>query len=132
MVPGDEYTSLATEIFSTRGEPIWNMTDDEIVNKVVEQMDQIGWIKKEELIKGWVVRVPFAYPVYYINYEAEMKKVLNFLSKWPNLYLTGRTGSFKYMNSDGVIEDVFKLMAQLFPDAQFEVAPLATEVQRWT
>jgi hypothetical protein len=27
MVPGGEYTSLAVEIFSSRGEPVWEMKD---------------------------------------------------------------------------------------------------------
>ena len=56
---------------------------------------------------------------------------MNFLKRWPTLHLVGRTGSFRYMNSDGVIEDVFRLMGELYPDKQLEVRPLEKEIQRW-
>jgi len=131
MVPSPEYTSLAVEIFTTRGEPIWEMSDDAIVARVVEQMDEINWIKKSEFVKGWAMRVPFAYPVYYIGYEKRLQQVHDFLSRWQNLHLVGRTGAFVYMNSDGVIEDVFRLMAELYPDVTPAVRSLELETGRW-
>jgi protoporphyrinogen oxidase len=131
LIPSPDVTSLAVEIFSSRGETVWQMTDDAIIDKVVEQMDEIGLISRSEFIKGWVVRVPFAYPIYYIGYEDEMKKVHSFLEKWPKLHLVGRTGAFKYMNSDGVIEDVFRLMRELYPQDRPAVAPLKEETERW-
>jgi protoporphyrinogen oxidase len=44
MVPAEKYTSLAVEIFSSRGEPTWEMSDAALLETVVEQMNQIGWI----------------------------------------------------------------------------------------
>ncbi len=131
MVPSPDVTSLAVEIFATRGETVWEMKDDEIVNKVVEQMDGIGLIKKSELIKGWVFRVPFGYPVYRVGYEKGLKAVRDFLMRYPNLHLVGRTGSFVYINSDGVIEDVFRLMRDLFPNTDVDVHALEKETGRW-
>ncbi|MBW4523142.1 MAG: FAD-dependent oxidoreductase [Scytolyngbya sp. HA4215-MV1] len=131
MVPSDDYTSLAIEIFSSRNEPIWNMTDDEILAKVVEQMDEIGWIQKSDVHKSWVLRVPYAYPVYHIGYQEKLRAVKNYLGQWENLHLAGRTGSFHYMNSDGVIEDIFQLMETLFPEKNIEVKSLASVTGRW-
>ncbi|HEY9862113.1 MAG TPA: FAD-dependent oxidoreductase [Candidatus Obscuribacterales bacterium] len=131
MVPSDEYTSLAVEIFSSRGEATWEMSDDAILDKVIEQMHEIGWIGKADVHKSWVMRVPYAYPVYRVGYESTLSKVKNYLSQWDNLHLVGRTGSFHYMNSDGVIEDVFRLVEKVFPEGAAEVQPLATAAGRW-
>ncbi|MBW4654622.1 MAG: FAD-dependent oxidoreductase [Kaiparowitsia implicata GSE-PSE-MK54-09C] len=130
MVPSDQQTSLAIEIFANQGESIWNLSDDEILDRVVEQMNQIGWINKRDVHKGWVLRVPYAYPVYRVGYEQKLQAVKDFLGQWPNLHLVGRTGSFHYMNSDGVIEDVFRFIEDRFPEAVTEVKPLAA-AGRW-
>lgn len=131
MVPSPDVTSLAVEIFTTRGEPVWEMTDDAIIAKVVEQMNAIGWLNSSDFIKGWVLRVPYGYPVYRVGYQVHLQRVLDFLNRWDNLHLVGRTGSFKYMNSDGVIEDVFRLMGDLFPDEKQRVQALEKERERW-
>ena len=131
MVPGDDYTSLAVEIFSSRGEEIWSMPDDEIVDKVTRQMDKIGWIDRQDLFKSWVLRVPYAYPVYRVGYEDRLQKVKTYLAQWPNLHLVGRTGSFNYMNSDGVVEDVFRFMDEITTDEPVAVDALAVDEGRW-
>jgi protoporphyrinogen oxidase len=131
MVPDQECTSLAVEIFASRGDEIWQLSDQEIQEKVVKQMTEIGWIDAAEVHKSWLLRVPYAYPVYKVGYEQQLQTVKDYLSQWQGLHLVGRTGSFHYMNSDGVIEDVFKLMEQLFPDDVTAVRSLATQVGRW-
>jgi protoporphyrinogen oxidase len=131
MVPSDDYTSLAVEIFSSRGESTWEMSDDAILDKVIEQMHQIGWISKADVHKSWVMRVPYAYPVYRVGYEPTLCRVKDYLGQWENLHLVGRTGSFHYMNSDGVIEDVFRLIEKLFPEGAAQVQSLSTAAGRW-
>lgn len=131
MVPNDDFTSLAIEIFSSRGEKTWGMSDTDILDTVVEQMNQIGWIEEKDVYKSWVMRVPYAYPVYRIGYEEKLKGVKDYLSQWSNLHLVGRTGSFHYMNSDGVIEDVFRLIEELFPKGVPDVKPLMANAGRW-
>ncbi len=133
MVPDADVTSLAVEIFSSHGEAIWQLPDEAILELVAEQMDRIGWIARREIFKWWVLRVPFAYPVYRVGYEDELRQVKEYLGRWPRLHLVGRTGSFKYMNSDGVIEDVFRFLAELpsagAPAASVERLPV--EEARW-
>jgi protoporphyrinogen oxidase len=133
MVPDADVTSLAVEIFSSRGEAIWQLPDEAILELVAEQMNGIGWIARSDVFKWWVLRVPFAYPVYRVGYEAKLQQVKEYLGRWPRLHLVGRTGSFKYMNSDGVIEDVFRFLAELppagAPAASVECLPV--EEGRW-
>ena len=130
MVPGADCTSLAVEIFSSRGEEIWSWPDETILEKVVPQLEEIGWIGRRDIFKWWVVRVPFAYPVYRVGYEAKLQHISHYLAQWPNLHLLGRSGSFKYMNSDGVIEDVFRFMDEMF-GLQAGTRQLSVEGGRW-
>ena len=108
MAP-DGYTSLAAEVFTSQGEPTWEQPDEALVKRAADDLTGIGFMPSGSLHQGWVKRVRFAYPVYDIGYADKVKAVHKFLDQWPNLHLVGRTGSFRYMNSDGVIEDALRL-----------------------
>lgn len=108
MTP-DGYTSLAAEVFTSQGEPTWEQPDETLVQRAADDLSGIGFMPRGSLHQGWVKRVRFAYPVYDIGYAEKVKAVQKFLDQWPNLHLVGRTGSFRYMNSDGVIEDALRL-----------------------
>ncbi len=130
MVPDDNFTSLAVEIFASKGEEIWQMADEQILDRVVAQMTEIGWVSKADIHNAWVLRVPYAYPVYRVNYESKLQYVKQFLAQWPALHLVGRTGSFHYLNSDGVIEDVFRFMNRVFSE-QTKINDLTFDKGRW-
>lgn len=131
MVPSQEYTSLAAEIFANRDSELWRESDNTIAARTVEQMHELGWIKKSEVMNHWVLRVPNAYPTYRIGYEQKVIAVKEYLSQWGNLHLLGRTGSFRYMNSDGVIEDVFRFLESVFPEGTPGMQLPVSPVGRW-
>lgn len=113
MAP-EGFTSLAAEIFTSRGESAWEMADEALVARAVREFEAIGFLPPGVLHEAWVFRVPYAYPVYYIGYADKVRAVKDFLAAtFPTLHLVGRTGSFRYMNSDGVIEDALALTAYL-------------------
>ena len=109
MVPPG-MTSLGLEVFTSQGEPAWNLADEALVERAVRELAQIGWLRPEEVVQHWVLRVRYAYPVYDIGYAERLRRVKEWLGRWPRLHLVGRTGSFRYMNSDGVIEDALALV----------------------
>jgi protoporphyrinogen oxidase len=109
MVPPG-MTSLGLEVFTSQGEPAWNLADEVLVERAVRELAQIGWLRPEEVVQHWVLRVRYAYPVYDIGYAERLRRVKEWLGRWPRLHLVGRTGSFRYMNSDGVIEDALALV----------------------
>lgn len=104
------YTSLSAEVFTSQGEPAWQQPDDALIQQAVADLENTGFLAGGKLLAGWVHRVKFAYPLYDIGYAAKVKEVRGFLDQWQNLHLVGRTGSFRYMNSDGVIEDALRLV----------------------
>ena len=59
-----------------------------------------GLGKANEVLDGYVVRQPKAYPVYDHNYKNNVEIIRKELSNYPGLYLVGRNGMHKYNNSD--------------------------------
>lgn len=97
-------TSLCLEIFCSEGDQFWQMPDKEIISKVVYDLDRVELIKKEEIKDSFMERVPYAYPVYQMGYKDHLSKVKQYLSQFKNLHLLGRTGEFRYLNMDHVVE----------------------------
>jgi len=105
MVPGSEFTSLVVEYFCSFGDEIWNMTEEQLVDQTVRHLvEDMKFIKPDEVIGGFIVRAPRAYPSYVIGYEAHLEKVKNFVYSLENLQIIGRYGTFRYNNTDHSIE----------------------------
>ena len=105
MVPGDEYTSLVVEYFCSFGDSIWNMTEEQLVEQTVKHLvEDLNFISPVEVIGGFTVRAPRAYPSYVIGYEKHLETVKNFVYGIENLQIIGRYGTFRYNNTDHSIE----------------------------
>lgn len=103
------YTSLSAEVFTSQGEEAWDLSDEQLIQRAVDDLAGTGFLPDRQIYQGWVHRIKYAYPLYDIGYGDKVREVREFLARWPNLHLVGRTGSFRYMNSDGVIEDALRL-----------------------
>lgn len=105
MVPGDDFTSLVVEYFCTKGDHIWNMTDEQLVNQTVKHLvEDLHFVKPEEVIGGFTLRATKAYPVYGMGYEEPLGKMKDYIHSIENLQFIGRGGSFRYNNTDHSIE----------------------------
>jgi protoporphyrinogen oxidase len=105
MVPGDDYTSLVVEYFCSFGDDIWNMTEEQLVDTTVKHLvHDMKFITPDEVIGGFTIRAPRAYPSYVIGYEKHLEKVKNFVYSLENLQIIGRYGTFRYNNTDHSIE----------------------------
>lgn len=105
MVPDAEHTSLVLECFCTRGDSIWNLDDDEIAQRCVDDLiNKLGFISQSE-VEGWhVVRTLNTYPVYDMTYAGKIERIKEFLSDLSGLHIVGRGGTFRYNNADHSIE----------------------------
>jgi len=105
MVPGDEFTSLVVEYFCSFGDEIWNMSEEQLVDQTVRHLVQdMNFITPDEVIGGFTVRAPRAYPAYVIGYEQHLETVKNFVYSLENIQIIGRYGTFRYNNTDHSIE----------------------------
>jgi protoporphyrinogen oxidase len=105
MVPGDDYTSLVVEYFCSFGDPVWMMSEEQLVEQTVRHLvDDLHFIERDEVLDGFVVRAPRAYPAYVIGYERPLQRIKAFIDTLENLQIIGRYGTFRYNNTDHSIE----------------------------
>jgi protoporphyrinogen oxidase len=105
MVPSDDLTSLVVEYFCSFGDHVWSMSEEELVAQTVRHLvDDLKFITPDEVIGGFIVRAPRAYPAYVIGYEKPLAKIRAFIGEMDNLQIIGRYGTFRYNNTDHSIE----------------------------
>jgi len=105
MVPGDEYTSIVAEYFCSFGDAIWQMSDDQLVERTIQHMvEDLHFVSRDEVLGGFAVRAPRAYPAYVLGYEKPLEIAKQFVASLENLQIIGRYGTFRYNNTDHSIE----------------------------
>jgi len=105
MVPDAAHTSLVLECFCTRGDGIWTMGDQEIVQRCVQDLEQrLGLLTAADVEGALVVRTPNAYPVYDLAYGDHVAAIRSHLGGLPGLHILGRGGTFRYNNADHSVE----------------------------
>ena len=90
---------LGLEYFCTEDDELWLMPESEFINMAINELEQIHFVKKENIIDTILVKTPKAYPAYYGSYY-ELDKVKTFLDTIENLYCIGRNGQHRYNNMD--------------------------------
>ena len=79
---------------------IWSKSDEELTAITVENLENMGFIKKHEVIGSSIVRVPNAYPLFEVGYKERCDEIYEYLGRFKNLHITGRSGMFRYYNMD--------------------------------
>jgi protoporphyrinogen oxidase len=75
-----------------------------VAQTVQHLVDDLKFITPDEVIGGFIVRAPRAYPAYVIGYEEPLAKIRSFIGELDNLQIIGRYGTFRYNNTDHSIE----------------------------
>jgi len=100
MVSDPSLSFIGLEYFVNRGDDLWKLSDDELVELGTREARTIGLFHPDEVQAGTVVRVPRAYPVYDGDYEVHLQVVRDWLDRFHNLHTIGRSGQHRYNNQD--------------------------------
>jgi protoporphyrinogen oxidase len=100
MVPNDGTTSIGMEYFCFEGDELWSAGDDELVELASEELRRTGLLGSATVERGYVVRVPKAYPIYDVDYAERVQLMRGWLGGVRNLQQVGRNGLHRYNNSD--------------------------------
>ena len=100
MVPDPAKTSLGLEYFCNEGDPLWTMSDGDLVALGRREIDRIGLAREEDVEDGCVFRVPKSYPVYDSGYGEQLAVVREFVDGLSNCATVGRNGLHRYNNQD--------------------------------
>ena len=100
MVPDPDAACVGLEYFCFRGDELWSMKDDELVALATDELCTLGLARPEKVRRGYVVRVPLAYPMYDADYTGRVDEIRGWLAGLTNLQQVGRNGLHRYNNSD--------------------------------
>jgi len=100
MVPDESKACVGLEYFCFKGDELWNMSDDALVELAKRELAQLGLARPEAVERGFVTRVPLAYPMYDAEYGERVDAIRGWLEGIDNLQQVGRNGLHRYNNSD--------------------------------
>jgi len=100
MVLDPKKSSLGLEYFCNKEGPLYSMNNVDLVDFALSELEKLGIAKREDYISGFVVRQEDAYPFYSIDYEKHVSVLREYLAGFKNLQTMGRSGLFRYDNSD--------------------------------
>ena len=98
-------SSVLAEITYQPGDEVSRMSDDEIVRETTGTLLAMGVVSQDRIIGARVMRQPFAYVVYDLGYQGNIRTVKDFCTA-RSIPLVGRFAQFEYLNMDGCIRSV--------------------------
>ena len=105
-------SAVMAEITANAGDGVWEMTDDQILQRAISDLENIGFIDPSKIVYRRVVRFQYGYPVYDLDYSKNVKTLRDSVAS-AGLRLLGRFAQFDYINSDVCVERALALAAEL-------------------
>lgn len=99
LVADPDKVWIGLEYFCYETDPIWKLSDAEMIGLAKKEMAKIGIIEESEVLDGCVIHVPKTYPAYFGAYE-RFDEIKTWINRFENLFLIGRNGMHKYNNQD--------------------------------
>jgi protoporphyrinogen oxidase len=93
-------TLLTLEVTHRRGEAPGGLDDAALLKAVSAVLERTGLVREDEIERGDVHHVPFAYPLYTLDYDRRLERAVAGLRRVPNLITCGRQGLFNHNNMD--------------------------------
>jgi len=105
-------SSVMAEITANEGDGVWEMTDEQILERTIADLMSIGFINPDKIVYRRVVRFQYGYPVYDLDYRKNVTTVRESIAA-TGLRLLGRFAQFDYINSDVCVERALTLASEL-------------------
>jgi protoporphyrinogen oxidase len=105
-------SSIMAEITSNAGDGIWEMSDEALLDRVIGEVESIGFVDRASIIYRKVVRFTYGYPVYDLEYRKNVTAMRAAVAA-TGLHLLGRFAQFDYINSDVCVERALKMADEL-------------------
>jgi protoporphyrinogen oxidase len=105
-------SSVMAEITFNEGDNISRMRDDEIINHVIDGLHERGIIDRTKVIYTSVLRSKYAYVVYDIDYEKNIKTAREYFEN-QGIMLCGRFSEYQYLNMDACVRHAMDLVKKI-------------------
>jgi len=121
MVPDPTTACVGMEYFCFAGDDLWTMDDDALVELGKRELAQLGLADPSKVRRGYVVRVPMAYPMYDRDYAERVEVIKGWLAGIENLQQVGRNGLHRYNNSDHSMLTAMRAVENLLDGAGHDI-----------
>lgn len=97
-------TSFFIEFFAFEGDEIWNMSKEQLLDRVMPYFEKWGFFTRGEIRQAYLMKRSHVYPVYDTGYKQNVDCIRAWLDQLENLIYVGRPGRFRYTNQDHSLE----------------------------
>ena len=108
-----EENMLAVEFSCHTDQPLWGKSAQELMELSLSGLEKDGVIAREDVRKVFAVKAASAYPIFHCSYRPHLDKVKAYVRSQPRLALLGRTGDYRYIDSDQCMEQAFSLAEEI-------------------
>jgi protoporphyrinogen oxidase len=105
-------SSIMAEITVNEGDGIWEMDDAALIDRVIGEVEQIGFVDRSSIVYKRAARFEYGYPVYDLEYRKNVTAMREAVAA-TGLRLLGRFAQFDYINSDVCVERALKMAEEL-------------------
>ena len=105
-------SSIMAEITTNEGDGIWETDDATLIERVLGEIERIGFVDRKSVVYTRVARFVYGYPVYDLEYRANVTAMRNAVAA-TGLRLLGRFAQFDYINSDVCVERALAMAEEL-------------------
>ena len=106
-------THLVAEYFCDQNDGLWNATDEGLTATTADHLHRLKFLETSEVADSCVLRVPFAYPIFNVNYRENLQIITDWLDQFDNLQLIGRSGRYSYLNMDCAMESGLRAVEEV-------------------
>lgn len=96
----ENFTNLGMEYFCFKDDDLGKKSDCEIIALAKEELAELKVFGEVEVTDSFVIRSPYAYPVYAGSYKEDLRGLRDYLERIENLQVIGRAGMHRYNNMD--------------------------------
>ena len=91
---------IGLEYFCEENDELWSMKDEKIIEFAINEMIDIEFINRKEVVDSTIIKVPNTYPSYFGEAYKQFDSIRKFTDTIENLFLIGRGGMHRYDGMD--------------------------------
>jgi protoporphyrinogen oxidase len=113
-------TILCGELPCTVGDSVWNASDEDLADLVLDSLARCGLPVESEILQVATKRLPFAYPIYNQGYEKYFRLQDEWAGNLDRVLTFGRQGLFAHDNTHHALAMAYAAVECLNFDGEFD------------
>ena len=95
---------------------VWRYSKEQLFEMFIKDLEKDNVLRKEDVMKSFVIKEECVYPVYECDYDIPLKKIEDYFKNISYLKHVGRPGSFLYLDMDQSLERSFNIAEEMIKE----------------